>query len=48
MGELMRSVEEGRLPETNGRDNLKTLQLVNAGYRSMAENRAVAPDEINE
>ena len=46
MGELMSSIEQDRLPETNGRDNLKTLQLVNAGYRSMAEHRAVAPGEI--
>ena len=46
MGELMAAVEEDRLPETNGRDNLKTLQLVNAAYRSMAEKRAVAPGEI--
>lgn len=46
MGELMAAIEQDRLPETNGRDNLKTLQLVNAGYRSMAEHRAVAPGEI--
>ena len=46
MGELMASIEQDRLPETNGRDNLKTLQLVNAGYLSMAEHRAVAPGEI--
>lgn len=46
MGELMASIEQDRLPETNGRDNLKTLQLVNAGYLSMAEHRAVAPSEI--
>ena len=46
MGELMSAIEQDRLPETNGRDNLKTLQLVHAAYRSMAEHRAVAPEEI--
>ncbi len=46
MGELMAAIEQDRLPETNGRDNLKTLQMVHAGYRSMAEKRAVAPGEI--
>lgn len=46
MGDLMRALEEGREPETGGADNLKTLQIVHAAYRSMAEKRAVAPDEI--
>lgn len=46
MGELMRAIEEDRAPETSGVDNLKTLQLVQAAYRSMAEHRSVAPDEI--
>ena len=47
MGELMAAIEQDRLPETNGRDNLKTLQMVHAGYRSMAEQRAVSPGEIS-
>ncbi len=47
MGELMAAIEQDRLPETNGRDNLKTLQMVHAGYRSMAEHRAVSPGEIS-
>ena len=47
MGELMSAIEQDRLPETNGRDNLKTLQLVHAAYRSMAEHRAVSPGEIS-
>ncbi|MBI4553809.1 MAG: Gfo/Idh/MocA family oxidoreductase [Candidatus Latescibacteria bacterium] len=46
IGDLMRAIEEGREPETSGADNLKTLQLVHAAYRSIAEKRAVAPDEI--
>lgn len=46
MGELMRAIEEDRAPETSGSDNLETLQLVHAAYRSMAEHRSVSPDEI--
>lgn len=46
MGELMVAIEQDRAPETNGRDNLQTLQLVHAAYRSMAEHRAVSPGEI--
>ncbi len=48
MAELMAAIEQDRLPETNGRDNLKTLQAVHAAYRSMAEHRAVSPAEIAE
>lgn len=46
MSELMRAIEEDREPETSGADNLQTLQIVHAGYRSMTEGRAVSPDEI--
>lgn len=46
MGELMLAIEEDREPSIGGADNLKTLQLVFAGYRSAAEKRAVAPSEI--
>jgi len=46
MASLMRSVEDGTEPETSGRDNLHTLQIVFAEYRSMAEKRAVRPQEI--
>src|ERR1700722_2181850 len=46
MASLMRSVEDGSEPETGGRDNLRTLQVVFAEYRSMAEKRAVRPEEI--
>ena len=47
MASLMRSIESGSEPETSGRDNLRTLQVVFAEYRSMAEKRAVRPEEIN-
>ncbi|MGC1837715.1 MAG: Gfo/Idh/MocA family oxidoreductase [Candidatus Acidiferrales bacterium] len=46
MASLMRAVEDGSEPETSGRDNLRTLQIVFAEYRSMAEKRAVRPEEI--
>ena len=46
MASLMRAIEEGTEPETSGRDNLRTLQVVFAEYRSMAEKRAVRPKEI--
>jgi hypothetical protein len=43
----MRSVESDSEPETSGLDNLRTLQIVFAEYRSMAERRAVRPQEIS-
>lgn len=46
MASLMRAIEEDTEPETSGRDNLRTLQIVFAEYRSMAEKRAVRPAEI--
>jgi predicted dehydrogenase len=42
----MRAIEDQSEPETSGRDNLHTLQIVFAEYRSMAEKRAVRPEEI--
>ncbi|MDF2670364.1 MAG: oxidoreductase [Paenibacillus sp.] len=46
MGELMCAIEEDREPENSIEDNLKTLQMVFAAYRSMAENRPVYLSEI--
>jgi len=46
MGSLMRAVEDGSEPLTSGSDNLKTLQIVFAEYRSMEERRAVSPKEV--
>lgn len=48
MASLMQGIEDGTEPETSGRDNLRTLQIVFAQYRSMAEKRAVQPEEITE
>jgi predicted dehydrogenase len=47
MGELMRAIEDGREPENSVRDNLLTLKMVFAAYRSMAERRPVFLEEIN-
>lgn len=46
MAQLLCALEEGVEPEINGRDNLKTMALVEACYRSAAEHRAVALSEF--
>ncbi len=48
MGELLCSLEEGREPLISGRDNLNTIALVEACYRSLDEHRPVRPQEIME
>lgn len=45
MGQLLRAVEEDAEPEISGRDNLRTMALLEAAYVSSEEHRAVAPDE---
>jgi predicted dehydrogenase len=47
MAGLLCALEEDREPEINGQDNLKTMALVEACYRSAAEHRAVSPAEID-
>jgi predicted dehydrogenase len=46
MGQLMRAVAEHVEPELSGHDNLKTMALVEAAYRSAEQGRAVALDDI--
>ena len=46
MADLLIAMEEGREPPISGRDNLKTMALVDACYRSAKEHRAVAVSEI--
>jgi predicted dehydrogenase len=46
MAALMRALEEGGEPEVSGADNLGTMALVEACYRSLDEHRAVAPAEV--
>jgi predicted dehydrogenase len=46
MAELLCALEENRSPELSGDDNLHTMALVDACYRSVRERRAVSPAEI--
>lgn len=46
MADLMDAIATGREPETSGRDNLGTLAVVLAAYRSAAERRSVPTAEI--
>jgi predicted dehydrogenase len=46
MAQLLIALETNAEPAVSGRDNLKTMALVDAGYRSAAEHRAVALREI--
>jgi predicted dehydrogenase len=47
MGELMRAIEENREPDNSVADNLITMQMVFASYRSMSENRPVFLSEFH-
>jgi predicted dehydrogenase len=46
MASLMCAIEDGSEPETSGADNLRTLEIVFAEYRSMAEKRGIKPQAI--
>lgn len=46
MGELLDSLTEGRVPAINGRENLGTMALVDACYRSLDEHRPVRIQEM--
>ena len=46
MSQLLIALETSTKPPLNGRDNLKTMALVDAAYRSIEEHRSVAPAEI--
>ncbi len=45
MAALMDAIQTGGTPLTDAADNLKTLRLIHAAYRSAAEHRSVRPDE---
>jgi predicted dehydrogenase len=47
MGQLLEALASGAPPVINGRDNLKTMALVEAAYRSAAEHRAVPLADIH-
>ena len=46
MAQLLIAIEEGTEPTISGRDNLRTMALVDAAYRSAAEHRAISPEEV--
>ncbi len=46
MAQLLIAVEQGSEPAISGRDNLKTMALVEAGYLSAREHRAISPADI--
>ena len=48
MAQLLCALEDDTEPEISGQDNLKTMALVDAAYRSAQEHRAVSIDEISE
>ena len=48
MAQLLRALESGGEPEISGRDNLRTMALVDAAYKSTQENRPVRLEEITE
>ena len=47
MGALMKAIDENEEPENSGKEHLKTLQVVEAAYRSAAERRMVSPQGID-
>jgi predicted dehydrogenase len=47
MAELMCAIEEGRQPETSGSDNLGTLKIIEAAYRSIERGRRVELKELS-
>lgn len=47
MAELQAAIDEGREPLTSARDNLGTLRVVHAAYRSAEDGRRVRIDEID-
>ncbi|MEI6949215.1 Gfo/Idh/MocA family oxidoreductase [Paraflavisolibacter sp. H34] len=46
MAQLLCALEEDREPEISGRDNLKTMALVDACYLSYQQHRAVSIEEV--
>ncbi len=46
MASLMQAIKTDGIPATGSRDNLDTLRVVHAAYRSAAEQRSVRPEEV--
>lgn len=47
MAQLLVALESGASPAIGGRDNLRTMALVEAAYRSVQERRSIDPSEID-
>lgn len=45
MRDLMHAIAQQSAPETNGRDNLKTMAVIEAAYRSLRERRSIPISE---
>jgi predicted dehydrogenase len=43
---LICAIEDDKEPEVSGKDNLKTMALIDAAYLSVKEHRAIAIEEI--
>ena len=48
MAQLLVAIEQGTEPAIGGRDNLKTMALVDAAYLSAETHRSVSIDEITQ
>ncbi len=48
MGDLMNAIATGTEPHVNGEENLGTMAVIEAGYRSLAEHRSVPIAEIHQ
>ena len=48
MSELMNAMEKRSEPETSGADNLQTMAVIEAAYRSLKERRSIAISDILE
>ncbi|MHC5058735.1 MAG: Gfo/Idh/MocA family protein [Planctomycetota bacterium] len=46
LDDLLSAVEEGRAPETSAADNLKSMRILEAAYRSLEERREVRVEEV--
>ena len=46
MGQLLEALDKGVEPSISGRDNLKTMALVEACYKSIEEHRVVRVEEM--
>ena len=48
MADLMDAIARGRQPEVSGTNNLGTMAIIEAGYRSIRERRPVEVSEIHD